>query len=215
MKKQIKNWLLKIDKLSKQYEYGQRLNELVRVVGEDKPSMLDLGSGDGRLVKLAKKRDIKAVGIDKKQGQSIELLEVANLVKVVSMYHVLEHLDEPEIVLKRVKKWLKKDGVLVIEVPLVGNLTERWLKKDYLAYWDETHVNFFNKKEVLELVERVGFKVVKRGRVWHQVFFHVVTASLGRGWLRVMVSMVLWLPFKVLQVIGLNDEILRIYLKKA
>jgi len=50
------------------------------------------------------------------------------------MYHVLEHLDDPGKVLKRVKKWLKKDWVLVIEVPLIGNLTEKWLGKDYLAY---------------------------------------------------------------------------------
>jgi len=163
---------------------------------------------------MAKKRGIKAVGIDKKTGQAIESYKVRNLVRVVGMYHVLEHLDEPVKVLKRVRGWLKKDGVLVIEVPVVGNLTEKWLGKDYLAYWDKTHQQFFTKKELLGVIKQAGFKIVKKGRVWHEVFFHVITASLGKGLIRVLVSMVLWLPLKLLQAMGLNDEMLRLYLEK-
>ena len=210
----VKNWLEWVDKKSKEYEYRQRLDELVKVVGKSDFRMLDLGSGDGRLVKMAKKRGIKAVGIDQKQGQKIESYKVRNLVRVVSMYHVLEHTSKPLEVLKRVKNWLEKDGILVIEVPLVGNFSEKWLGEDYLAYWDKTHKQFFTKKELMELVEKAGFRLVGRGRVWHEVFFHLVTASLGQGWLKVGVSLILWLPFKLLQVLGLNDEMLRLYQKK-
>jgi len=72
MKKQVRSWLSWVDKLSKEYEYRQRLDELVKVLGKNSFSLLDLGSGDGRLVKMAKKRGIKAVGVDKKQGVAIE-----------------------------------------------------------------------------------------------------------------------------------------------
>lgn len=211
LKMSLKAMLMSLDWLVGQYYVKQRLRELRRVAKKRTFSMLDLGCGDGKLVKVANEWGIKAIGIDQKDGMEIEKYKPSKKFEVISLYHVLEHTKKPVGVLKRVKKWLKKDGVLVIEVPLVGNLTEKWLGKDYLAYWDKTHKQFWTKDEVYQLVEKAGFKVIKKGRVWQQVFFHVVTASLGRGWLRVMVSSVLWLPLKLLSAVGKNDEMLRFY----
>ena len=212
LKISVKAVLMSLDWLMGEYFVKQRLRELRRVVKKRSFSMLDLGCGDGKLVKIANDWGIKAMGIDEKQGQPIEKFKVTNLkYEVISMYHVLEHLKNPSKQLKRIKKWLKKDGVLVIEVPLIGNLSEKWLKRDYLAYWDKTHKQFWTKDEVYQLIEKADFKVIKKGRVWQQVFFHVVTASFGKGWLRVGMSLVLWLPYKVLSVFGKNDEMLRLY----
>ena len=33
------------------------------------------------------------------------------------MIHVIEHLTEPEKILKKVKKFIKKNGILIIETP--------------------------------------------------------------------------------------------------
>lgn len=217
LKVSVKAAMMSLDFMMGEVFIKMRLREMRRVVGKDKFSLLDLGCGDGKLVKMANEMGIKAIGIDKKHGQSIEKFEVPNFEKyeVISMYHVIEHIKEPVKVLKKIKKWLKPGGVLVLELPLVGNLTERWLKKDYLAYWDKTHVNFWTKEELLEVVEKAGFKVVRKGRVWQQVFFHVVTAKIGKGWGQVLVGMVLWPFLKLLSVVGKNDEMGRLYVKKV
>lgn len=211
LKMSIKAVLMSVDWLMAKKFNQQRLRELKRVMGRGSFSLLDLGCGDGKLVELAKEQGIEAKGIDEKQGQKIENFQVRNLENVVSMYHVLEHLNEPEKQLKRIRKWLKKDGMLVIEVPLVGNLTERWLGKDYLAYWDKTHVNFWNKSQFLKVIDEAGLQVVKKGQVWQQVFFHAVTAKLGRGWRQVLVGVLLWPWLKLLSILGFNDEMIRVY----
>ncbi|MBU1085219.1 MAG: class I SAM-dependent methyltransferase [Candidatus Beckwithbacteria bacterium] len=219
MKFVIKSFLSKINDLEKAYEQKQRLRELRRVIGKKGFSLLDLGCGDGKLVKMACGQGIKAVGVDKKQGQNIENYKpacagkVPYLVNVVSMYHVLEHLDKPVEVLKKVKGWLKPGGMVAIEVPLVGNFSEKWLGKDYLAYWDKTHVNFWTKREFLEVVERAGYKVIKKGMVWHQVFFHVITAKFKSGIGPSLVGVMLWPWLKLLSIMGFNDEMMRVYLK--
>jgi len=180
-------------------------------------SWLDLGSGDGELVQALREQGVEAVGVDKKQGQVIEKFEVTNLEKyeVISLIHVLEHLDKPVAVLKRVREWLKDDGVLVIEVPLVDNLTERWLKKDYLAYKDKTHQHFITQPQLGQWFEQAQLKVVGQGRTWHQLPFQVVRASFEAGHGKGLIGLGMWLPLKLLSVIGFNHEMMRVYLRKV
>jgi 2-polyprenyl-3-methyl-5-hydroxy-6-metoxy-1,4-benzoquinol methylase len=57
-------------------------------------------------------RDIQII-----QG-SFEEVKLEQKFDLIVMTHVLEHLDNPEIVLKRIKKeWLNRDGKLIIVVP--------------------------------------------------------------------------------------------------
>jgi len=192
-----------------------RIDELGGLLKMKKFGWLDLGCGDGSLVHMLEEEGIKAVGVDAKQGQKIEKLKMVGKFGVVSMYHVLEHVDDPTLVLKRVKKWLRFDGFLVLEVPLVGSLSERWLGKEFLIYCDKTHVNFWIEKELLRLLAEHGWEVVERGRVWQQFPFHLATAGFKKGILWGGLSVLLWLPLKLLSVAGLNNEIVRFYCKRS
>jgi len=188
----------------------QRIKEVKKLIKRKKLSWLDLGCGDGELVRLAAEQGIKAVGIDKKYGQEIEKFQVRNLERyeVVSMYHVLEHVKYPAEVLIKIKQWLKPDGVLVIEVPLVGNLTEKFLKKKYLAYLDKTHQHFWTKKEVKKLLSQTGWQIVNKKICWYEFPLTVITQG---GWLGIL----FWLPLKILSILGFNEEIIRLYVKKV
>jgi hypothetical protein len=192
-----------------------RLAELRQVAGKMSFSWLDLGCGDGELVRLAQEQGIEAVGFDEKQGQSIEKLRLKQRFKVVSLYHVLEHVEDPSLVLRRAKQWLKPDGLLVVEVPLVGNLSERWLGKEYLAYQDKTHRHFFTKEELWDLLDQTGWRVKQQGLTWHQLPLTVVTASFRSGLLKGTIGLLLWLPLKLLSVLRLNEEMIRIYAVRA
>ena len=186
----------------------QRIIEMKKLIKQKKFSWLDLGCGEGGLVRLAAEQGIKAVGIDKTQGQTIEKFQVTNLEKydVVSLYHVLEHLKNPKAVLIKINQWLKPGGVLVIEVPLVGNLTEKFLQKKYLAYLDKTHQHFWTKAEIERLLSRSGWQIVKKKVCWYEFPLTVITQG---GWWGIL----LWLPLKLLSILGFNDEIIRLYCK--
>jgi len=194
-----------------------RLRELRGVVGSEF-KILDLGCGEGGFLRLVEKEGLEGWGVDEVFGcgekikkSKIESFKTNSKFDVVSMYHVLEHLEDPEFVLERVKGWLKKDGFLVLEVPLVGNMTERILGRDYFAYFDKTHKYFFRKRKFFELIEKKGWRVVKKGVTWQQFPFTVISSSFRKGFLRGVLGLVLWFPLKFLSVVGLNDEILRVY----
>ncbi|MBT7483432.1 methyltransferase domain-containing protein [Candidatus Peregrinibacteria bacterium] len=215
LKMSVKAMLMSLDWLMGEVFVRMRLREARQVVKKKSIQWLDLGCGDGKLVKMANEWGIKAMGIDEKKGEKIEAYEANRKYEVISMYHVLEHIKDPVKQLKRIKKWLKPGGVLVLEVPLTGNLSEKWLKKDYLAYWDKTHVNFWTKDEFLKVINKAGYKVIRKGLVWHQVFFHNITAKLGRGVGQVFVGVLLWPWLKLLSIFGFNDEMMRVYLIKV
>ncbi|MBL7159603.1 glycosyltransferase, partial [Candidatus Microgenomates bacterium] len=114
-----------------------RLWELKKTIQKKEFSLLDLGCGDGDFAILAANEVIKVIGVDKKLPfsttlcRAVENLEfkkknINHLIfkerfEIITMYHVLEHLNQPEKVLKKIKDLLKPKGFLVLEVPLVGN----------------------------------------------------------------------------------------------
>lgn len=186
----------------------QRIREVKKIINKNNFYWLDLGCGEGELVRLATEQGIKAVGIDKKNGQLIEDLKIKQKFTVVSLYHVLEHLQDPVKILKKIRSWLKTDGILVLEVPLVGNLTEKLLKQKYLAYLDKTHRHFWTKIEVKKLLSRSGWQIVKKKICWYEFPLTVITQGGGLG-------IIFWLPLKILSILGFNDEIIRLYLRKS
>lgn len=192
-----------------------RVNESLGLLKRKTIKWLDLGCGDGSLVQILRELGIKALGVDEKQGVKIEKFETEEKFDVVSLIHVLEHVSKPGRVLELTMKWLKPNGLLVVEVPLVGSLSERWLGKRFLIYLDKTHKHFFKKEEFKELLKMFGWKVLKKGKTWHEFPFHLVTAGFKTGFLKGFLSLILWIPFKVLSVFGFNDEIVRYYCKRV
>lgn len=202
------------------------------VIGKTKGknSWLDLGCGDGKIAFLAAKQGYKVIAVDKHLKivlphksnllanlkfiqSSIEDFNPQQQFDIITMYHVLEHVKDPELVLKRVKSWLRRKGVLILEVPLVGNWTEKFLKKDYFIYYDKSHRHFFTKKKLLALIEKSGFKVVTKGVTLYEFPFTVITTSSKENLFRLIMGLTLFLPLKLLTLLGVNEEIIRLYCK--
>jgi len=80
---------------------------------------------------------------------------------------VLEHLINPENVILNLKKFLKKDGELIISLPNVAFLLNRILlmlgKWEYKEFGtlDKTHLKFFTIKTAIKFIENIGFKIIK------------------------------------------------------
>lgn len=80
---------------------------------------------------------------------------------------VLEHLVHPEQVLAELVTRLKPDGRAILSLPNIAFATNRlmhlfgrWDYKDY-GILDRTHLRFFTKKSMVELVEGAGLRVVR------------------------------------------------------
>jgi len=211
------------DKYVQDFVDRQRLQEVLRTTGSRHKTLLDVGCGDGNFVSMAREKGIDARGIDKKPRISnkyisvgaIEIFKPGNKYDLITAFHVLEHLKNPLLSLSKLSGSLKNDGCLVFEVPLVGNWSERFLGKEYFAYFDKTHVNLWKKQRWMQLIRRAGLTPIKRGLTGYEFPFALISGGFRKGFFWGVVGMILFLPFKVMALLGCNEEIIRIYCIKT
>lgn len=134
-------------------------------------SILDAGCGNGNYVlELAKERDIYGVDIhpfarwqvtpDRFSVHDVTSLPHAeNSVETVCSFEVLEHLPNPEFVLRDFLRICSKNVILTVpNCELTPGMRQSLLT--YFHYTDRTHVNFFTLEELSRMCERVGFRIV-------------------------------------------------------
>ena len=84
------------------------------------------------------------------------------------MMDVLEHLVDPEALLRECRELLKPGGTLLVSVPNVANITVRLAllfgRFNYAprGILDRTHLKFFTGKSARRLLEAAGLEVVRR-----------------------------------------------------
>ncbi len=84
----------------------------------------------------------------------------------VIMGDVLEHLMDPEIVLKRLQKYLKQGGHIIVSMPNIKHYSVilPLLKWDRFSYedagiLDRTHVKLYTGTEIRKLILRCGYEI--------------------------------------------------------
>jgi 2-polyprenyl-3-methyl-5-hydroxy-6-metoxy-1,4-benzoquinol methylase len=84
---------------------------------------------------------------------------------VVVCADVLEHLASPEAMLARIHQWLHPDGILLVSLPNIANISIRAaLLAGRFRYTDRgildrSHFSFYTRSSARELLERSGFRV--------------------------------------------------------
>lgn len=148
-------------------------------------NVLDIGCNTGELCHiLSKNYNIYAEGVDINESAiniakkrypklrffagNINNIKIRKRYDVVIMMQVIEHLEEPEKMLKTVKEHLEDNGRIIISTPnkwaFVDKLKCKAVGKKF-AY-DPTHVQLFNPPNLKKLLENNGFtieKIITRG----------------------------------------------------
>lgn len=160
----------------------QRLNgekHRIKFVSSEKKSgrLLDIGCGYGYFLYASKMHGYEVTGLEVSEWASAHAAQRLKLpVKtgrildtdlpgdhfdIITMWHFLEHTQDPSLVLSRTKKWLKKDGILVIDVPNYEGTDARYLKGDWDGWSLPYHFWHFNYHSMKMLLDKHHFKVVK------------------------------------------------------
>ena len=81
---------------------------------------------------------------------------------VVTMWHSLEHTENPRIYLDSARRWLRPGGLLVVDVP-------NYLSTDASKYWDKWdgwslpyHFYHFTPESLDKILAQHGFEVIRR-----------------------------------------------------
>lgn len=139
-----------------------------------KGKILDIGCFAGFFLELAKEKGWEAYGIEpsawaaniaKKRGITIagKDIDTAKLqpefFDVVTMWDVIEHLPNPQEVIKIIHKTLKKDGIVAFGTPNIESVFAKILKGNY-PYLIRMHIILYSPKTLKKLFEENGFKVI-------------------------------------------------------
>ncbi len=137
-----------------------------------KQQVLEIGSGGGEFSYLLNKLGFSVKGIEPNEGYgNYSKSEYGLDVQIgfaqntefapesfdfITTSHVLEHVDDPTLVLKKLHGWLNSDGILAIEVPNVEATCQSPKSTFHTA-----HLFNFNQATLSLLVEKCGFTVIK------------------------------------------------------
>ena len=178
-----------LDASGRRYYASERLDMLPHVPAVD--SYLDLGCGEGRFAGHLKSRrpDAEVWGIEPDADAAAEaatrldrvitgsfpdcVTEIDRRFACIVCNDVLEHMADPWGACAEIAELLEPGGTLVASIPNIRNLGTlsqvalkgRW---DYVpaGVLDRTHLRFFTKATMTEMIERAGLRVQSVSGSW-------------------------------------------------
>ena len=120
---------------------------------------------------------LKEKGFKILQTNITQPFDIVDRFNIVCILDVLEHLFDPYLLLKEAKKITKKDGYIIVMIPLYFDIVDRFkilftgsvISMDNLCYgkdhyskfrsYNYDHIRFFRPKEVIEMGQGLGLKV--------------------------------------------------------
>lgn len=148
--------------------------------------LLDLGCAVGFFLDEARKENWQVNGVEISQFASeyarkklklpvitADLLRASFPMKsfdVITLWDVIEHVSQPEKLLKKVHSWLKNDGLLVFSTPDVGSLPARLTGHRWIGYkLSDEHLVYFSLETITAFLEKTGFEIT----TYHHLGKHV------------------------------------------
>ncbi|VVB86552.1 Ubiquinone biosynthesis O-methyltransferase [uncultured archaeon] len=139
--------------------------------------ILDIGCGNGDFLSVFSPEEWELYGIEPnpvgynltRRRTKINTLNETlagckfpdNFFDVITLWHVLEHIYEPNEELKEIGRILKDDGILVVSVPNINSLGFKLGKKHWLHLDSPRHLHHYNPETIDKIVNKNGFKIFK------------------------------------------------------
>jgi 2-polyprenyl-3-methyl-5-hydroxy-6-metoxy-1,4-benzoquinol methylase len=158
--------------------FERRLAEMQKITGEPGGrTLLDTGAYTGIFVDIAKKAGWNVEGVELSQW-CVEQAQAAGLpvtqgtldakqiagktYDVVTLWDVIEHVDDPAAEVQKAYKHIKPGGYLVMHTMDVDSLISKILGARW-PWYVGMHMHFFSTKSLCKLMEREGFTIKKAG----------------------------------------------------
>lgn len=138
--------------------------------------LLDIGCGTGYFLQAAKERGWYVQGIEKNAtaresavARTSAVIEDENglwnlkegTFEVVTLWHVLEHIEKLNQTLEKLQNILKPDGIAVIALPNYQSYDAQFYKAFWAAYDVPRHLWHFSSQVVEKLLKNHGLKIIE------------------------------------------------------
>ena len=169
-----------IERAGRELTFSQHLQDMERVTGPaNGRSLLDVGAYIGVFVEVARQNGWQATGVEpsrwaaavaQRQGLPVILgTQTAPELQgqqfdVITMWDVIEHVDDPAAEIRQAYQLLKPGGLLVIHTMDIDSLAARLMGRRWPWLMD-MHIYYFSQATLAKMLQQSGFTVIKSGAV--------------------------------------------------
>src|SRR5438309_1290189 len=140
-----------------------------------------IACGFGNVLETCRLFGMEAHGVDRsaarRSGAGVqihaELDDVPGSFDAITMFEVLEHLDDPLTILKALKERLNPGGMMIIEVPDTSSMDGITDEASYRKIHPLDHINAFTPESLVAIMARIGLSPIDKPPAF-------VTTSLKR-----------------------------------
>lgn len=222
--------------------WKQEVKLLKRYLKKD-ALLLDIGAGSGLFLKALQNQGIRAEGIDKYIDLKMNGLKILPLdiekedlpyagYDCVTMYHSLEHMKNPSVVLKKIRDALNNGGMLLLQVPNIASWQFRIFRKRWFHLFLPFHIFHYSTDTLTRLLENNGFSIIhirhfsNRWNVegwsasvlrWNPVYFLIKKAEKNNALLQKFVYLfvtMLFIPFALVEAIFKRGGVITVVARK-
>lgn len=199
------------------------------------PRLLDIGSGTGWATFIWQKNRFAVTGLEPSLERTkrarelyripvvhshIENFSTTELYDIVVMRHLLEHIEHPDQMLRKVRSFLKPGGLLLIIIPNINSIGRHLFREnwEWVLPW---HLHFYTPKTLSRLLEKVGFEKLKVYQMPSPLWYpHTINKALFGSAPRFkfphIIAVLLSLPIVFLgMLLNLNDNMTLIFRNSA
>jgi 2-polyprenyl-3-methyl-5-hydroxy-6-metoxy-1,4-benzoquinol methylase len=146
--------------------------------------VLDIGCGIGSFIHAAERKGWDAYGID--IGPSISVAKKHNLkvnqgrlqdinfsdayFDIITMFDVIEHINDLNDLFADIRKKLRPNGLLVIKTPNINSISSKILGRDWSAIEPYDHIILFSSRTLKSFLQKRGFKIICRKTIDLNIF---------------------------------------------
>ncbi|MDB2702409.1 class I SAM-dependent methyltransferase [Flavobacteriaceae bacterium] len=153
---------------------------------------LDYGCGTASFVNHLNRKGIDASGVEpnekartfhketKKVVATLNEIEKKSF-SVIALWHVLEHIPEPNTILQLLSKKLSPSGALIIALPNFNSKDAQLYKSEWAAYDVPRHLWHFSREGIVGLAAKEGLKCVKVRPLVFDAFYVCYLSEKQRG----------------------------------
>lgn len=169
-----------VDYLGDDWPERQNMNRYLSRIKHYKTGgkLLDCGCATGLFLQVAKKAGFEVKGFDVSDyavekavsilGDGVVSKATMSSAKfprgsfdVITLFDVIEHLEDPRQDLSRVATWLAKDGIIMINTGDVSSVLARLEGKKWHFFVPPQHLFYFSRKTITMLLSQAGLEVFR------------------------------------------------------
>ena len=148
--------------------------------------VLDIGCGVGDFLHTAEmhgwectgvepSEDAKVIAQKRMNGKIISSEDLENIPEgyfdLITMWHVLEHVDDLKWQVEQLRRLVKSKGRIVIALPNYKSYDGQYYKELWAAYDVPRHLNHFNKTTLTKIFKASGMELVKMDKLRWDAYY--------------------------------------------